>query len=1133
MPWGFNETPTQSFDFSTISDEEKKRLARERLPFKRWRLTVPLIGGGDKFIYRWNEDFIYLIRYAMAADSTERMSSDEKALWNELVEFESNTLGIAPAGYTGATTKNAEGYSYAVKNLEIDYDVLADRPRLTPRQLLHNKALDDQLVKLIDEDIFIDTHRDIAWKNIEPVTMLRGTQTEFRVGLTVAGAFTSGENAPQVQPSRPTPFDRVIDYHSEANEYFLEPIRCVVNLKGFLDPCNRDNVIELAEIDIGSLVATSGTTPEGTFDEDNETYWLSSASDLDRHLTVDFDDEVFFRYYTMRAPTTGFEDMALEWRIEGWDVKHQVWSTVARPPIQSAWTAGETRQFTASGEYSGKLRFRILHISGLSLGSIKVYSERPEIEEVPVVNYDYFCHYSELLKSVMTISRTYSVWNDGDPVCMYSVLGAYKDPRLYDKVILTPEDKDIYVDTIESIDIYNLENAINAEISSTINMSLDYTGTATRGVDYTAPSSIEIGANTTFSNLLLNLIDNKNQSALDVIVTVTNIDDDNFREISMSRNSFVINLLSSYNTPSLDIEKPIRVKEGSEYTDFKLVLYDFLKVESEDVIIQLLYSGTAIKDTDYTAPNSVTILAGEAYSFFTVITELGTVGENIIITIGNIEKGSYDDIVVVVEEVDISIEESYKLVDLTAETMTSDVGETMSITVSSINNSGNEGFRSFNKFYETVGWFGDTKDYEWILLNFKEHNVSPTKITIFADDDYLDALPKSFRVLGSMDGIFWDTIFIVEDLPYWSNLEERSFDIPNELKFYRYLRLYLYLNQGRTTSSTLGSEIKVEGYEEHINYVRIFSLQNMSSNTSGDVTVSASSIYSSNNDAHDAFNNVSTSKWAAASGHEVAWLRFENAVKSYYVSKYIIRGRNNYISEMCKNWTFEGSKNGVDWDILDTQVDQVFSEYEYKGYDVVTNEFYNHFRVNITANNGGSQSSIGALNIYGYERRLYFDIDVDSNGNDWTLTGMTVLTTSSRASSATITPYYGTYMFRGEGVESCNGYIDIDVSGSASEIDNENAIITLNGAIAADYSDADYGRFELIFLDYQDNEINRLIGVNYSPTEGQSNWTTTELEGIVPVETRKVRVYLFGSRAQGTNLSIFWDIEDIQLNFIN
>jgi len=57
-----------------------------------------------------------------------------------------------------------------------------------------------------------------------------------------------------------------------------------------------------------------------------------------------------------------------------------------------------------------------------------------------------------------------------------------------------------------------------------------------------------------------------------------------------------------------------------------------------------------------------------------------------------------------------------------------------------------------------------------------------------------------------------------------------------------------------------------------------------------------------------------------------------------------------------KNWTFEASNNGTDYDILDTQVNQSFTYQTWNTYNVTNENSYKYYRINITENNGNSKN---------------------------------------------------------------------------------------------------------------------------------------------------------------------------------
>ena len=56
-----------------------------------------------------------------------------------------------------------------------------------------------------------------------------------------------------------------------------------------------------------------------------------------------------------------------------------------------------------------------------------------------------------------------------------------------------------------------------------------------------------------------------------------------------------------------------------------------------------------------------------------------------------------------------------------------------------------------------------------------------------------------------------------------------------------------------------------------------------------------------------------------------------------------------------KDWTFEGSQNGVDWTTLDTRADEILPALEFTVYSFLNTVAYLYYRLNVSANNGNSQ----------------------------------------------------------------------------------------------------------------------------------------------------------------------------------
>ena len=102
--------------------------------------------------------------------------------------------------------------------------------------------------------------------------------------------------------------------------------------------------------------------------------------------------------------------------------------------------------------------------------------------------------------------------------------------------------------------------------------------------------------------------------------------------------------------------------------------------------------------------------------------------------------------------------------------------------------------------------------------------------------------------------------------------------------------------------------------------------------------------------------NPST-KWFA--GASAAWARYELS-SSETATRYILATANDAVERNPKNWTLEGSANGSDWTVVDTQTDQLgatdgapsyFSRHEYT-IPTANRGAYKFYRLNITAVNG-------------------------------------------------------------------------------------------------------------------------------------------------------------------------------------
>lgn len=96
------------------------------------------------------------------------------------------------------------------------------------------------------------------------------------------------------------------------------------------------------------------------------------------------------------------------------------------------------------------------------------------------------------------------------------------------------------------------------------------------------------------------------------------------------------------------------------------------------------------------------------------------------------------------------------------------------------------------------------------------------------------------------------------------------------------------------------------------------------------------------------------SKWLAFQA--TGWVEFDLAEPTKVVT-YALTSANDHDERDPKDWTLKGSADGKTWTDLDTRTGQAFSErHQTKSFDFTTGTAYQHFRLEITKNNGASDA---------------------------------------------------------------------------------------------------------------------------------------------------------------------------------
>ncbi|WP_405169279.1 discoidin domain-containing protein [Paenibacillus sp. FSL H3-0286] len=285
-------------------------------------------------------------------------------------------------------------------------------------------------------------------------------------------------------------------------------------------------------------------------------------------------------------------------------------------------------------------------------------------------------------------------------------------------------------------------------------------------------------------------------------------------------------------------------------------------------------------------------------------------------------------------------------------------------------------YKGWNVFARnTTFWQSGNVASAWVAYQFPtEKRIA--KYTLEAGA-YPNAAPKTWTFEGSNDGLAWDVLDTQTTTQTWAVGTKRQYSINNLKSYFRY-RVNVSSNMVSDAYSVCITNIEMFEmfYSNKIllsSGERTYSLSRkyteslipiMTSNTTPSGIASASDETAT--PAFRAFDGEATStRYWAPNAKTYGWVAYDFKTPTL-VGRYDLTIILSNPTFGPKSWTFEGSNDGLNWVVLDTQNNQTtWINNTPNVYDIKTPSYYQRYRLNITTNNGAVSVGVGEMRFYG------------------------------------------------------------------------------------------------------------------------------------------------------------------------
>lgn len=289
-------------------------------------------------------------------------------------------------------------------------------------------------------------------------------------------------------------------------------------------------------------------------------------------------------------------------------------------------------------------------------------------------------------------------------------------------------------------------------------------------------------------------------------------------------------------------------------------------------------------------------------------------------------------------------------------------------------------WKAFDKIDDTYPWASSGRT-GWLAYEFSS-SVIIDKYTIVPNFT-LNQAPKNWTFEGSNDGVNWKVLDTQTNQVLWTSGVSNTYVFKN-INAYKKYRINVTENNGNTYLSIselemyettlhkilLSSNSKTYSIKDN-GYKLVSVIPPLTSNTSSSGIASASSVVV-NGGAWQAFDGVwndasAADGWLSAYNAKSGWIQFDYSDK-VQIRAYGLRTHAYVIARNPKDWTFEGSNDGINWTILDTQLGFIASKwlrdrwyyFELEDYS----QCFSSYRLNILNNNGETYIAVGEMGMF-------------------------------------------------------------------------------------------------------------------------------------------------------------------------